>query len=245
MKLVALASFLVASMLAAGLTASSPPVVPGTPLENGLLARISFDKPVYLTLETVAASYEYFNPLRYAVTFTPPDIYSVKAGCIDFDGPRIHGGYLTGSITLAPGEAYSVGVYRETMLSPGVFCVDVNGTVGAVEVLQGDLVARISTDRDVYVAGQGVGVATLEVFNSGSTPHSYENFSPLELRSWYRGESPSDRRLVVFVSWMYRSTVVQPGEIHRIWSFSFDAPRAGTLVLDFNGVRGSVEIRGK
>jgi len=242
-KLVVLISLAASTLLAVGITAYAPAYVPGTPLENGLIVRVQYDKPIYYTFETVKATYYFYNPQNYPITFRPPSIQSVESGYVGgLLDKQIHGGFTDESVTLAPKESYSIEVYSAPALSMGVFSVDVNGTSSTVEIQQGSLSIRVSTDRDVYVVGQGSGTASLEIVNSGSTPMRYENFSPLELRYWYSGEALGDIRKVTFVSWMDRYTTVQPGETHVVWEESFPIGHAGVLMLDFNGVRRSVTI---
>ena len=242
-KWVALTSFIVAVAFAAALTVNVPPYISGTPLSNGLIARLHFSKEYYNAVEPVNATFEYYNPTSNPVTFTPENMLYVEAG---YEGQflkrHIRGISPIGAITLRPGETYAPASFHYPALVPGVFSIDVNGTRGSVEIIQGQLVARIKTDREVYTVGQG-GTATLEIYNSGSSPLSYENFSPYVLHFGYLDEPMEKWRISsVYVDYIYRFATVQPGESRVVWSLDFTTPRAGILVLDFNSVVKRVTV---
>ncbi len=242
-KLTAVTSLVLAAVLAAGLTINAPPYIPGTRLENGLIVRIQFDKPAYHTLDVVTASYDYYNPLKMPITFTPKAELQISAGYVD--GSKTNqreAGSIPEPVTLPPGETFSTKVSRDPVLRPGTYSVDVNGTVGTVEVTQGQLVTRVSTDKEVYSTRDNSGTATLEIYNSGSTPMQYKRFSPLYLSYHYLGEPAGGPGHVTFVTWMDLYDTVQPGEVKKVWDEGFPIKKAGTLILDFNGVLRSVQI---
>jgi hypothetical protein len=235
-------ALIVASAIFAVITSTAPPYVSGKQIENGLVAQLRFGKTAYQTFETIEAEYIYTNPQNTPITFTPPEIQNITFGYINgITDQTIHGGSM-GPITLEPGESYSTHLSITMPLIAGIYYVDVNGTSGTVDVYGGPLQASVRTDKQVYAAGGGGGTATLEIANTGVEPLSYVNFSPLELRYWYVGEAPGDVRSLVFVSWVYPTTTVQPGEIHAVMSFSFPTPKPGSLILDFNGVVKTVTV---
>ncbi len=58
-------------------------------------------------------------------------------------------------------------------------------------------------------------------------------------------DDPSSRWIVegdVFASYVDAYKTVQPGEIHTVWGLPFKTPRAGVLMLDFNGVEKKVTV---
>lgn len=258
-KLTALTSFIVTVVFAIALIAYTPPFE-GVPLENGLITRIRFVRDVYHVLEPVVATYEYYNPTSNPVTFTPADRLTATANMLNqgWNGWNVEAGYDgrypkydyigvsdAKSVILQPGESYGAIRFHYNTLVPGTFRINANGTWGSVEILPSSLVARVTTDREVYTVGQG-GTATLEVYNSGSSPLQYENFSSIEFRYGYwnepREKQSSNNSGFAFVDYISKFRTVQPGESHVVWSFSFSTAKAGTLVLDFNNVVKRVTV---
>jgi hypothetical protein len=253
-KLTALASFIIIIVLATALIAYTPPFE-GNPLDNGLIPRIRFEKDAYHAFEHVNATYEYYNPTSSPVTFKPASRQTVTAASLE-RGWNIEAGYdgrfpISGfmgvgdvePVTLQPGDSYVAMRFHYYVIAPGTFRINANGTLGSVEILPGTLVARVTTDREVYTLMQG-GTATLEVYNSGSSPLSYENFSPIELRAGYRYEPWEEWNSGggAYVDYVSAFTTVQPGESHIIWKFYFSTAKAGTLILDFNNVVKTVTV---
>jgi hypothetical protein len=113
-------------------------------------------------------------------------------------------------VTVPPHEAFDVFDLAPQVIAPGTFTVSLNGTYASVVIRSIGLVPKVVTDKESYRVGDG-GTATLEIFNSGSSPLRHMNFSPLELRYWYAGEAPGDVSYLVFVSWGDPTTMVQPG----------------------------------
>jgi hypothetical protein len=238
---------LVALIAASGfftiIAVSAPESVSGKQLGNGLVARIRFSKDTYNATDWILATYEYYNPTDSPINATLPKSYPTYSG---YEGQTP---FLTPyklahlrNVTVPPHEAVDVFGLAPNVIAPGTFTVSLNGTYASVVIRSIGLVPNVVTDKQSYKVGDG-GTATLEMFNAGSSPLRYSNFSPLELRSWYVGEEPGDIRHLVFVSWIDPTTSVQPGETHTVMSFSFPTPKSGTLILDFNGVVKLVAVR--
>jgi hypothetical protein len=238
-------SFIIPIIFATWLALNPPQSSNGTLLENGLISKISFNKSTYNTVDIIEANFEYYNPTKNPLTFSPATKLIVTSNYGEIHQLTTLLVKVPESVALGPDENYGYSVYYEPALFPGRLTLDVNGTDGSVEILQGLLVANIVTDKGIYQIGE-TGTASLEIVNVGTSAVTYHDLGPIYLRYRY---GYSDEPIGGWISggssvqfFKTGSSVVGPNEACVVWRIMFSGLKTGILTIDFNGVTKDVRV---
>jgi hypothetical protein len=238
-------SLIITIIFATWFALSTPQSSKGTLLENGLMSKISFNKSTYNTVDIIEANFEYYNPTKNPITFSPATTLLVTSTYGEMHQLTTLLVKVPESVVLGPDESYRHSVYYEPALFPGRLTLDVNGTYGSVEILQGPLVANIETDKRIYHIGE-TGAASLEIVNVGTSAVTYHDLGPIYLRYRYgyrdepvEGWTSGGSSVQFFKT---GSPVVEPNEACVVWRIVFSGLKTGILTIDFNGVIKNVRV---
>jgi hypothetical protein len=105
---------------------------PGAPV-----ARITVDRTTCRVGQSVVAAYEYYNPYLNNVTFASPNPVYVnvkQAGEDNNVNTIVQIGWVTHSITLEPGESFTIYSDAFTATKPGNMTITINGLTRTITV---------------------------------------------------------------------------------------------------------------
>ncbi len=103
-----------------------------------LVPRIVTDKQTYRVDEEGYATFEYYNPQSYPVSFTPPysvDFYTEYKGEASEMHRSVYISWIRSNFTIAPGESFRVFKFAFTAMDAGDFTLVINGMRKTVRVL--------------------------------------------------------------------------------------------------------------